>query len=524
MTNRPFGALGNSALAIVILAAVPLWFVILQSSELGVDKWQQLWTNRLPELLWNTLSLAILVAIACFVLGVSAAWWIARFNFPGRRYAVWLMVLPLTIPTYVFAHIYTTLFEADGWIGIAWTSIFGNSIAIPDIYNIFGATLTLSLAGFSYVFLMSHSALSVSTQTLEEAARIHGVSKWQVFLRINLPLLRPAIAAGLAVVILHVLSDFGAVSMLHYQTFTLSIYLQMSGRFDYQAAAGLSLILVLLSLTFLVLERFFRARQRYYTNRQTRKHQLKDVTPFVTVMIWLWLGFITFLAFILPLAWMISWSWDAWMQDVIDQEFWSYAYNSLLLAILCATIAIVFGLPIALFNNRQRSKYSSTLIQISSVGFVLPGPVIALGILSFILSLLPFLYGGLTALLLALVIRFLPLAVQSQDASMQQLTPSIEQAGRILGATPLENLKRVILPMISGGIASAWVLVFIDTLKELPATLILRPTGFDTLPVRIWIEASEEMLELAAPAALMLVVGTLPVLWIMMKNEKKYTT
>ena len=340
MTNRPFGALGNSALAIVILAAVPLWFVILQSSELGVGKWQQLWSIRLPELLWNTLSLAILVAIACFILGVSAAWWIARFNFPGRRYAVWLMVLPLTIPTYVFAHIYTTLFESDGWIGIAWTSIFGDSIAIPDIYNIFGATLTLSLAGFSYVFLMAHSALSVSTQTLEEAARIHGVSKWQVFLRINLPLLRPAIAAGLAVVILHVLSDFGAVSMLHYQTFTLSIYLQMSGRFDYQAAAGLSLILVLLSLTFLVLERFFRARQRYYTNRQTRKHQLKEVTPGITALIWLWLGFITFLAFILPLAWMISWSWEAWMHDVIEWKFWTYTYNSLLLAVMCATIAI----------------------------------------------------------------------------------------------------------------------------------------------------------------------------------------
>ena len=273
-----------------------------------------------------------------------------------------------------------------------------------------------------------------------------------------------------------------------------------------------------------MLERFFRARQRYYTNRQTRKHQLKEVTPGITALIWLWLGFITFLAFILPLAWMISWSWEAWMHDVIEWKFWTYTYNSLLLAVMCATIAIACGLPIAMFNNRQRSRYSSALIHVSSVGFVLPGPVIALGILSFILSLLPFLYGGLTALLLALVIRFLPLAVQSQDASMQQLTPSIEQAGRILGASPMENLKRVILPMISGGIASAWVLVFIDTLKELPATLILRPTGFDTLPVRIWIEASEEMLELAAPAALMLVVGTLPVLWIMMKNEKKYTT
>jgi iron(III) transport system permease protein len=136
------------------------------------------------------------------------------------------------------------------------------------------------------------------------------------------------------------------------------------------------------------------------------------------------------------------------------------------------------------------------------------------------LALLPWLYGGFIALLLALVIRYLPLAVQSQDATLQQLTPSIELAGRNLGAGPLENLWLVILPMIRNGMASAWVLVFIDTLKELPATLILRPTGFDTLPVRIWIEASEEMLELAAPAALMLVVGTLPIIWIMMKSEK----
>ena len=522
MKDQKFGVLGNTALIVVLFAAVPLWFVIFESSQLGAAQWAQLWSSRLPELMWNTLSLAVLVAITCFVLGVSTAWWISRFDFPGRRYAVWLMVLPLTIPTYVFAHIYTNLFESDGWIGKLWIELFGDSVAIPDIYNIFGVTLVLSLAGFSYVFLLAHTALSVSTQSLEEAARIQGAGKMQVFFKVNLPLLRPAIAAGLAVVVLHVLSDFGAVSMLHFQTFTLSIYLQMSGRFDFQAAAGLSLVLVLLSLTFLVLERFFRARQRYYMARQSKKHILRPVTPFITSMIWLWLGFITLLAVILPLGWMISWSWDAWINNVIDSEFWRYTRNSLSLAFACATIAIVVGLPIALFNSRQHTRYSNSLIQLSSVGFVLPGPVVALGILSFVLATMPVIYGGFLALLLALVIRFLPLAVQSQDAAMQQLTPSIEQAGRILGATPIENLKRVILPMIKGGMISAWVLVFIDTLKELPATLILRPTGFDTLPVRIWIEASEEMLELAAPAALMLVVGTLPVLWIMMKNETKY--
>ncbi|NOZ52056.1 MAG: iron ABC transporter permease [Gammaproteobacteria bacterium] len=510
------------AVLVVVLASIPLWFVVYESFQLSFEQWLRLWSSRLPELLWNTLSLAVLVAIGCFILGVSAAWWIARHDFPGRQCAIWLMILPLTIPTYVFAHIYTTLFEPDGWIGITWQYFFGDTVEIPDIYNIFGATLVLSLAGFSYVFLLAYSALSVSTRTLEEAAQIQGARKSQVFWRVNLPLLRPAIAAGLAVVVLHALSDFGAVSMLHFQTFTLSIYLQMSGRFDYQSAAGLSLVLIALSLTFLVLERFFRARQRYYSGRQTRKHVLTAASPSKVTFIWFWLSLITLFSFILPIVWMLSWSWEAWTQDLINQEFWGYALNSLSLAAICATIASVVALPIALYNHRLRSSFSNALIQVSSVGFVLPGPVVALGILTFIIATLPVVYGGIFALLLALIIRFLPLAVQSQDAAMQQLTPSIEQAGRILGATPLENLRRVILPMIRGGLASAWVLVFIDALKELPATLILRPTGFDTLPVRIWIEASEEMLELAAPAALMLVVGTLPVLWILMKNTNKH--
>jgi iron(III) transport system permease protein len=319
--------------------------------------------------------------------------------------------------------------------------------------------------------------------------------------------------------VLHVLSDFGAVSMLHYQTFTLSIYLQMTGRFDYQGAAGLSLVLVLLSLTFLVVERFFRTRQRYYSTGQRRIHKAKPATVTETVLIWTWLGTISLFAFLLPAAWMIVWSWDAWLKDIINNEFWQYAFNSLTVATLAASVGVVFAFPVAFFHTRRRSFTSNVFLQLSSVGFVLPGPVVALGIISFMLAVLPIMYGTLVALVLALVIRFLPLAVQSQDATLQQFTPSIEQAGRSLGAGPLENLWRVVLPMIRTGMASAWVLVFIDALKELPATLILRPTGFDTLPVRIWIEASEEMLELAAPAALMLVVGTLPIIWIMMKSE-----
>jgi len=511
---------GFLALLVVLFAAVPLLFVFYSSGQLSLQQWINLWSNRLPELLWNTLSLSVLVAIGSMLLGVSAAWWITRRNFPGRHIAVWLMVLPLTIPTYVFAHIYTIMLEEDGWLGQFWLALFPNS-TIPDIFNIFGVTFVLVLAGFSYVFLLVRDALSRSQQDVEEAARIHGATPWQVFWRVNLPMLRPAIAAGIALVVLHVLSDFGAVSMLRFQTFTLSIYLQMSSRFDYQAAAGLSLVLVTLSLTFMVLERFFRNRQRYYGSAQSKKITAKQATTFEVITIWFWLGLIAFFAFILPIAWMLSWSWQAWQQDLIDSEFWQYATNSLTVSAIAATLTVIAALPVALYHARERSKISQGYLYLSSIGFVLPGPVIALGILSFVIATMPAIYGGMTVLAFAMMVRFLPLSIQAQESVVQQLTPSIEQASRSLGANWYENLRRVIFPILKGGMATAWILVFIDTLKELPATLLLRPTGFDTLPVRIWIEASEEMLELAAPASLMLVVGTLPVLWFLMREKSE---
>ena len=513
-------SLGTLAAIIVISAILPLLYVVAYGLDLSIEQWRALWSHRIPGLLLNTLVLALIVAIFSLILGVSSAWIVARKSFKGRKLAIWLLLLPLTIPTYVFAHIYTSLLDDDGWLGILWHFVFGESSRVPDLSSVFGVAFILALAGFSYIFLLVRASLSHSTKSLEEAAQLQGANSREIFFKINLPLMRPAIAAGLAVIILHVLSDFGAVSMLRYQTFTLSIYNQMSGRMDYNAAAGLSFILIMLSLSFLVLERFFRNRQRFFSGAQTKKIERQAATRNQRIIIWSWLGLVTTFSFILPLAWMIHWSFDAWEQDLIDSQFWEYCINSGVIAFVSATIALFVAFPIAFYHSRRHSLLSQTYLQLSSVGFALPGPVIALGVLTFILAQLPFIYGTLAALIIAMVIRFLPLAIQAQEASLQQLTPSIEEAGRVFGAGPIENLRRVVLPIVSGGMATAWVLVFIDALKELPATLILRPTGFDTLPVRIWIEASEEMLELAAPAALMLVIGTLPAIWIMRKSEK----
>ncbi len=516
-TLRP-SRLAGLATVIVIVASLPLLFIIANALELGGEQWARLWSIRLPGLLWNTLSLATLVAVFAMVLGISSAWLIARRDFAGRRLAVWLMVLPLTIPTYVFAHIYTVLLERDGWLGSLWVALIGGQP--PSLYNETGVALILAMASFSYIFLLVTGALSRSSKSLEEAALLAGASRLEVFRRINLPLLRPAIAAGTAVIVLHVLSDFGAVSMLRFQTFTLAIYTQMSGRMDYQAAAALSMVLIVLSLSFLILERFFRNRQRYYTDAQAKPAERQAAQGGELLLIWGWLGLISLFAFILPVVWMLGWSWQALIDGMLTPEFWGYALNSGLVAFAAATLALVVAFPVAFFHARRHSPYSQSLLHVSSVGFALPGPVIALGVLAVVLSQLPWIYGTLAALLLAMIVRFLPLAVQAEEAALAQLTPSIEQAGRLLGASPLDNLRRVTLPIIRSGLATAWVLVFIDTLKELPATLILRPTGFDTLPVRIWIEASEEMLELAAPAALLLVIGTLPAIWLMLKGQQ----
>lgn len=515
-----FGSLGWVAGALVCFTVLPLLYVLGYGFSLSTDQWLSLWSMRIPELLWNTIVLAIVVAVFSLVLGISTAWIVARKEFVGRKAAVWLLLLPLTIPTYVFAHIYTVMLEDDGWLGSIWVGVFGSDSIPPDISHVIGVAFVLAIASFSYIFLLVRASLTQSTQNLEEAARIQGASSLEVFFRVNLRLMRPAIAAGLAVVVLHVLSDFGAVSMLRYQTFTLSIYNQMSGRMDYQAAAGLSFVLILLSLSFLVLERFFRKRQRFFASSQARMVKRKQATTKEQVYIWAWVGLISLFSFILPISWMLYFSWGSWLAGFIDVDFWRYSLNSGLVAFVSATLVLVVAFPIAFYNSRKHSTLSQTYLQTASLGFALPGPVLALGVLTFVLAQMPIIYGTLIALLFAMVIRFLPLAVQAQDAALQQLTPSIEEAGRLFGAGPLENLRRVVLPIIRGGMATAWVLVFIDVLKELPATLILRPTGFDTLPIRIWIEASEETLELAAPAALMLVIGTIPAIWLMRKSEK----
>lgn len=470
--------------------------MLWNAGQLAWTEWQALWSARIPRLMLNTLVLASWVAVGTLVLGVGTAWLVARREFRGRRVAVWLMVLPLAVPTYVFANIYTSL--------------------SPMVHGMAGAVFVLTLASFPYVFLLARAALDGQSPSLEDAARGSGCPPFERFTRVTLPLLRPALAAAVAIVVLHTVADFGAVSLLRVQTFTLAIFHQMSGRFDYQGAAGLSLVLIVLTLTLLILERFFRRKQRYYA-RAVGPLRRPLARGAELVVIWGVLGSVALFALAVPLGWMFVWTGQALSDGAVGSVFWGYTRNTFVAATLAALAAVVVALPVALYHVRRRTAASATALQLASVGFVLPGPVVALGVLVAVIAFAGPLYGTLFVLVAALTIRFLPLSVQTEEAALQQITPSVLQAGRSLGAGPIESLRRLVLPMMRGGLTAAFVFVFIDALKELPATLILRPVGFDTLAVRIWVESSEEMLELAAPAALMLVVASLPAIWLILR-------
>jgi iron(III) transport system permease protein len=356
--------------------------------------------------------------------------------------------------------------------------------------------------------------------SFEEVARTCGASRLGTLLRVTLPLLRPAIVAGLSLVILYVVSDFGAVSLLRYQTFTYAVYQQITGRYDRAAAAILSLILVLFALIFLVGERWFRQRSRFYqTTGRYRAPARERCGPMGTVLITLYLTLVLGAAFGVPVLLLFKWTGAALTEGVLDGRFLEFVWNSTLLSGLAATVAILLGTPLAYLATRRPSRFNVLCLQAAYAGYVLPGPIGALAILVLFSHLAPWWYGSAVVLVIAYVVHFLPAGLQTMEPALQQVTPNLEEAARSLGHNMWLILKRVTLPLVRSGFIVAWVLMFLQCMKELPATLLLRPVGFDTLAVRVWLEASEEYYQLAAPAALLIVAMTLPALLLLVAKD-----
>jgi iron(III) transport system permease protein len=522
MSVRPAFASSLSFFAFIVasLICLPLLYVSYLALTASGTVWSRLWSTRIPELLTNTGQLALSVSIGTFLLGVSLAWLVVRYDFPGRRLWEWALVLPLAMPTYVLAYIYSYLLGPGGPAEDLLQRVAGSEARIVSPYGFVGATLVMTLDTFPFVYLLARAALLNFNVSFEEVARACGVSQLRSLLRVTLPLLRPAIVAGLSLVILYVVSDFGAVSLLRYQTFTYAVYQQISGRYDHAAAAVLSLLLVLFALVFLIAERWFRKQSRYYqTAGRYRTPARTRCGPMGTVLVTGYIIGVWGIAFGLPAYLLFTWSFTTFAEGTLDSRFVGFMFNSVSLSALAATAAVLIGMPLAYLANRWPSRLNLFFLQAAYAGYVLPGPVAALALLVLFSHLFPFWYGTVFVLIIAYIVHFLPAGLQTMEPALQQVTPNLEEAARSLGLSTSETIRTVTLPLVQSGFIAAWVLMFLQSMKELPATLLLRPVGFDTLAVRVWLEASEEYYQLAAPAALLIVIMTLPALLLLVSKD-----
>lgn len=523
LTGRPGFPLARPRLALpppvvwipaALVAAVmlvPLLYLVLRAGQAGESLLPLLLRPRTGWLLLNSLGLTVAVTGATVLLAVPFAWLTVRTDLPGRR--IWSIIasLPLVIPSYVGAF---TFLAALGPRGLLYEMV-GAPLGLerlPSIYGFFGAFLALSLFSYPYVFLTVRAALRGLDPSLEEAARGLGHGSWSTFRRVTLPHLRPAIASGGLLVTLYTLSDFGVVSLFQFETFTYAIYTQYQASLDRTLAAGFALVLVGLTLLVLWGEARTRGKARYHragvgSGRRARPRRLGRWTVPALVFC----GAVVTVSLVLPLGVLAYWLVRGLSFGATLQPVWAAAFGSLLSSGLAAAGAVVIAIPVAALIVRYPGRLAALVEKATYAGFALPGIVIALALVFFAARVLTPLYQTLALLVAAYIIRFLPQAIGGVRASLLQVNPHLEEAARGLGRTPFQTILQITVPLVRPGLLAGGALVFLTAMKELPATLLLAPTGFRTLATAIWTGASEGFFaEAAVASALLIAVSAVP--------------
>ena len=504
--RRPPWWLVIAALAVAGLAVLPLayLFVRVLDAEPGALA-DVLFTRQIAELLSRTLGLVAGVLALATALALPMAWLVTRTDLPGRRLWAVAGALPLIFPSYVAAF---SLVAIAGPRGLAQRLLAVERL--PDFaYGYSGALLVLGFFTYPYLYLLIVAALRDLDPALEESSRGLGVGRWGTFFQVVLPQLRPALLAGLVLVGLYTLSDFGAVSIVRYNTFTLAIFNAYQGLFDRAAAAALAAVLALVSLAFLGVEALLL--------RRLRPHRVRPVRAAPPVALGRWrlpatlgLGTIATINLGLPLATVGTWAAQGLAVGNPLGGAGRAAFHSLEVAALAAGATVVLAVPVVVWAVRYPSPTARLAERLAHAGYALPGLVVALSLVFFAIRVARPLYQTLALLLAAYVVRFLPEALAATRASLVALSPRFEEAARGLGRGPLSVLGSLTLPLIRPGLLAGAGLVFLTTMKELPATLILRPTGFETLATRIWATAAEGIYSQAAVPALWLVALSAP--------------
>ncbi len=520
----PAGLLAAATL-VAIAAVLPVFYLLVKTLDGGTDAWNILARARTAEILGRTGLLIVTVTGFSVALAVPMAWLTTRTNTPFRRVLTVAATLPLVVPSYVMAMTVIEMFGPRGALQQSLATPFGLD-SVPPIYGLPGATIVLVLISYPYVFLTVRGAILRLDPSMEEAARSMGYGPLEVMWRITLPLLSPAIAAGALLAALYALSDFGGVALMRYETFTAAIFTQYESSVDRGIAAALSLVLVVLAAALLVLEGLSRSRGQFHRSSAgaSRSYQLADLGG------WRWpaAGFVSLPVIVglaVPVA-ILAW----WLVRGLSngEEFvplLAPLRNSLYYGLLAAVATVAAALPVALLAARYRNTYSRLLERSTYVGFGLPGIVVALALVFFGVNMAQPLYQTTGLLIFAYAVLFLPAAVGSLRASMLQVSPRIDEAARGLGKTGWQVLWRVTLPLVLPGALAGAALVFLMTMKELPASLILSPIGSRTLATSIWAAASEAYFaRAAAPALLLIVAAGIPTAFFVLRDQRFRST
>ena len=521
---------------IALLILVPLAVVLASLFHPEREVWQHLLDHVLPGLLGNTLRLVLGVATGVIFLGVSLAWLTAVCEFPGRRFFSWALLLPLAVPAYVTAFVYVALLDFTGPLQTALRELAGGPVAFPAIRSAGGVILVMSLALYPYVYLLARNAFLTQGRHALEVAQSLGYSRKAGFFKVALPLARPWIISGLMLALMETLADFGTVAVFNYDTFTTAIYKTWFGLFSLQGASQLASVLIVLAFALIAAEQVSRRGVRF---TQSGRHTQMQRIVLHGHNAWLASAFaalVLLIAFIIPVVQLLSWAGKVAAQD-LDARYFDFLWHSLLLGGMAALLIVVTALILTYAQRQHNDLWTHTMVKIATLGYAVPGSVLAVGIVIplawldqqligaarhwFGIETGLILQGTLLVMLPAYLTRFLAVGYNPLDSAMQRVTRNLDDAARSFGLTGIAMLRRVHLPILRGGILSAAALVFVDVMKEMPITLMTRPFGWDTLAIRIFEMTSEGEWERAAlPAIALVLAGLLPIALLIKHTEK----
>lgn len=525
-TGRVSWVIGVGVIA--LLATLPVLAVVLEAfAATGSDV---AWPPRLGAMVWTTVVLLVGVGALTVLIGGGLAWLVTAYSFPGRATLSWLLVLPLAMPAYILGFIYLSILDYPGPVQTQWRAWFGQDAWFPDVRSTGMAILVLSLCLYPYVYLLARSALLEQAPATYDAARSLGCSPWQALRRVVLPLARPSLMAGSALVMMETLTDFGTVTYFNVETVTVGVYQVWKGTFDRQSATALASVVLSFAIIVILAERLARGRARYLQ----RGGPERGFTPIRLTGAKAWAatgacGLLLFIAFGLPLGQLLWWAGTAdegGFSSLADERYLEYLSNSLQIGGIAAGGCVFAAVVMAHAAKLTQGRGVEIASQLATVGYAVPGVVVAIGVLvvfawaddgleavgvpggtGLVVT------GSVVGIVYAYLVRFMAPAYQSVDASFAKMSPSLTGAALSLGTKPRQVLTRVHLPLARAGVAVAVVLVLVDALKELPIVLLLRPFGFTTLSVQVYQEASETRWESAAvPALTIVVVAMIPVL------------